>query len=57
MIVSEDDSILCMEANNVEKESMQLQIIHDDHLSASNCFYNAESVTNKSSGGPDHFAS
>ena len=49
--VSENDDILCMEANNVEKESMQLQIIHDDNqLSSSNivAFYPVESATNKS---------
>ena len=40
-----------MEANNVEKESMQLQIIHDDNqLSSSNivAFYPVDSATNKS---------
>ena len=57
--MSENDDILCMEANNVEKESMQLQIIQDDHpLSASNCaFYPAESVTNKSGQGHELFSS
>jgi len=53
-LISEDDFPLVVPANDIDKDTMQLQIINDDIMSASQGFF-AESIVSKQ--GFDHFGS